>query len=681
MKNPAGYAGMVRDWAHENPRAAAVIRSAMREQVVDTIQGMDGNSWRQFQQRFPEASSAMLQWASNNAEKADEIRGLVREIRDGSDGAVARVHAWAEANHAAAAVLRRVTRAKLIEAIQHLDSADVPPHFTNLIRQWASRNPRKAQRLVRVIAGIRDEASLFEVGDEPLVAVEGTELAVEGTELESTPFDFDAEAAEASAADEQVLETEEESESIEALPEHLVGYVTRVHTWVAENPAAAAVIRSAIREQVIDLIRMEGDTWVQLQRRYPVAASAMRQWAQNNPTKAGEVRELVSEVRNGADGALARLRAWAATNQAGAAVLRRVTRAKLVGAIQHLDSVASPRYTNLVRIWARRNPNKARRLVRVIFNSRDETSLLEIVDEPLEAEEDTELASTEFDFDAEAEEASAADEQAMEDEEETIEVPANLVGFVARVRDWADENPAVAAVIRSALREQIIETIQGMRRKSWRQFERRFPRVSSAMVAWARTHPAEADAILEIMRDASDDENGAVARMRAWAVANQAGAAVLRRVTRAKLIEVIQFALSGRDLPHYSNLVRQWARNNPAQARAVVLLIRGVHNDASLLGIGDEPWEAEEGTELDEESLEDEAEPVDPALKAQCLDHRETRGKCRVFGCHPWRGADCVSGRCICPEGTCSADLGNGRRERGVCVDANTWDLARNSVL
>jgi len=651
---------------------------------------MEGDTWIQLQRRYPVAASAMRQWARNNPTKAGEVRELVSEVRNGADGALARLRAWAATNQAGAAVLRRVTRAKLVGAIQHLDSV-ASPRYTNLVRSWARRNPNKARRLVRVIFNSRDETSLLEIVDEPLEAEEDTELA-------STEFDFDAEAEEASAVDEQVLEAEEESGSNEAVPEHLVGYVTRVHTWVVENPAAAAVIRSAIREQVIDLIRMEGDTWIQLQRRYPVAASAMRQWARNNPTKAGEVRELVSEVRNGADGALARLRAWAATNQAGAAVLRRVTRAKLVGAIQHLDSVASPRYTNLVRSWARRNPNKARRLVRVIFNSRDETSLLEIVDEPLEAEEDTELASTEFDFDAEAEEASAADEQAMEDEEETIEVPANLVGFVARVRDWADENPAVAAVIRSALREQIIETIQGMRRKSWRQFERRFPRVSSAMVAWARTHPAEADAILEIMRDASDDENGAVARMRAWAVANQAGAAVLRRVTRAKLIEVIQFALSGRDLPHYSNLVRQWARNNPAQARAVVLLIRGVHNDASLLEIGDEPWEAEEGTELaptafdfdaeaeeatevDEESLEDEAEPVDPALKAQCLDHRETRGKCRVFGCHPWRGADCVSGRCICPEGTCSADLGNGRRERGVCVDANTWDLARNSVL
>merc|ERR1719223_1276852 len=557
MKNPAGYAGMVRDWAHENPRAAAVIRSAMREQVVDTIQGMDGNSWRQFQQRFPGASSAMLQWASNNAEKADEIRGLVREIRDGSDGAVARVHAWAEANHAAAAVLRRVTRAKLIEAIQHLDSADVPPHFTNLIRQWASRNPRKAQRLVRVIAGIHDEASLFEVGDEPLVAVEGTELAVEGTELESTPFDFDAEAEEASAADEQVLETEEESESIEALPEHLVGYVTRVHTWVAENPAAAAVIRSAIREQVIDLIRMEGDTWVQLQRRYPIAASAMRQWARNNPTKAGEVRELVSEVRNGADGALARLRVWAATNQAGAAVLRRVTRAKLVGAIQHLDSVASPRYTNLVRSWARRNPNKARRLVRVIFNSRDDTSLLEIVDEPLEAEEDTELASTEFDFDAEAKEASAVDEQVLEAEEETGSneaVPEHLVGYVTRVHTWVVENPAAAAVIRSAIREQVIDLIR-MEGDTWIQLQRRYPVAASAMRQWARNNPTKAGEVRELVSEVRNGADGALARLRAWAATNQAGAAVLRRVTRAKLVGAIQH-LDSVASPRYTNLVR-----------------------------------------------------------------------------------------------------------------------------
>merc|ERR1712127_1027306 len=148
------------------------------------------------------------------------------------------------------------------------DAAETFPAATLQVRTWARNNPGRARRVVRVIRGVRDEASLLEVADEPI------EVPEEGTEGASTPLDFDSEEGPATEEQENALEAEalavqsveglnEEEEDVppEPAPEPspvLVGYAERVRNWVAENPAAAAVFRQAIREQFIQVIQHAG---------------------------------------------------------------------------------------------------------------------------------------------------------------------------------------------------------------------------------------------------------------------------------------------------------------------------------------------------------------------------------------------------------------------------------------
>merc|ERR1712127_572756 len=252
------------------------------------------------------------------------------------------------------------------------DAAETFPAATLQVRTWARNNPGRARRVVGVIRGVRDEASLLEVADEPIEEPE------EGTEGASTPLDFDSEEGPATEEQENALEAEALTvQSVEGLNEEEVvpepapelppvpvGYAERVRNWVAENPAAAAVFRQAIREQFIQVIQHAGrDDVRNFARNFPRAANAMRQWAHNNPDQAQRAAELVSEIRDAGDGGAALLHEWAAATPGAAAVLRAVTRARLIQFMLHADrndlldaAETFPAATLQVQTWARNNP-------------------------------------------------------------------------------------------------------------------------------------------------------------------------------------------------------------------------------------------------------------------------------------------------------------------------------------
>merc|ERR1712127_803229 len=237
------------------------------------------------------------------------------------------------------------------------DAAETFPAATLQVRTWARNNPGRARRVVGVIRGVRDEASLLEVADEPIEEPE------EGTEGASTPLDFDSEEGPATEEQENALEVEAPEPAPE-LPPVPVGYAERVRNWVAENPAAAAVFRQAIREQFIQVIQHAGrDDVRNFAHNFPRAANAMRQWAHNNPDQAQRAAELVSEIRDAGDGGAALLHEWAAATPGAATVLRAVTRARLIQFMLHADrndlldaAETFPAATQQVRTWAFNNP-------------------------------------------------------------------------------------------------------------------------------------------------------------------------------------------------------------------------------------------------------------------------------------------------------------------------------------
>jgi len=285
-----------------------------------------------------------------------------------------------------------------------------------------------------------------------------------------------------------------------------------------------------------------------------------------------------------------------------------------------------------------------------------------------------------------------------EEEDAAPELPPVPAGYAERVRNWVAENPAVAAVFRQAIREQLIQVVQLADRDDVRNFARNFPRAANAMRQWARNNPDQAQRAAALVSEIRDAGDGGAALLHEWAAANPAAAAVLRAVTRARLIQFVLHAdrndvLDAEEtFPAATLRVRAWARNNPGRARRVVRVIRGLRDEASLLEMAEEPieeLEPEEGTEgastpLDFDSTEGpateeqqtglEAEALTQELVDECNENRRTGGTCFFSNCYDWRGAtECRRGRCVCAQDTCSArEFGNSGR-RGVCFQPLEW--------